>query len=55
VAEEGRVVALLGVSDLIVATRGNVILVCHKDRAQDVKKLAHQIADARGGTSPMGS
>ncbi len=55
VAEEGRVVALLGVSDLIVATRGNVILVCHKDRAQDVKKLAHQIGDARGGTSPRGS
>ncbi len=41
--EAGRTIALLGVSDLIVVESGGVTLVCHKDRAQDVKKLLQQV------------
>lgn len=38
VAEEG-IIALLGVKDLIVAKTKNAVLVSHKERAEDVKKI----------------
>ncbi len=34
-----RLTALIGVKDLIVVQTEGVTLVCHKDRAQDIKKL----------------
>jgi mannose-1-phosphate guanylyltransferase len=37
---EGQTVKLLGVKDLVVVVTPTAILVCPKDRAQDVKKLA---------------
>lgn len=36
---EGKKVALLGVQDLIVVHSGDTILVAHKSRAQDIKKI----------------
>jgi len=36
----GRVVALCGVQDLVVVETGDAVLVCHKDAAQSIKKLA---------------
>jgi mannose-1-phosphate guanylyltransferase/mannose-6-phosphate isomerase len=46
---EGRLTALLGVSDLVVVTTDRVTLVCPADRAQDVKLLLDR-AEAEGLT-----
>lgn len=43
VDDVGRLTALVGVNDLVVVQAEGVTLVCHKDRAQDVKKLVEQI------------
>lgn len=39
VADEGSIVAVAGVSDLIVVKHGDAVLVLPRDRAQDVKHL----------------
>ncbi|MEV1289024.1 sugar phosphate nucleotidyltransferase [Micromonospora sp. NPDC049679] len=39
VPHSGRLIATLGVRDLIVVDTPDVVLVCPRDRAQDVKKL----------------
>jgi len=38
-AEGGRTVALLGTKDLVVVDTPDALLVCPKDRVQEVKKL----------------
>jgi mannose-1-phosphate guanylyltransferase len=40
-------VALVGVDDLIVVETKDVLLVCHKDKAQDVKKVV-QLLEKKG-------
>lgn len=40
---ESRLVAMVGVSDLIVVETADAVLVAHKDRAQDVKKVVEQL------------
>jgi|GEM_PF-6897618 len=40
---EGRKVVLLGVSDLIVAESGQYILVCHRDKTQEIKGLPERL------------
>jgi mannose-1-phosphate guanylyltransferase len=42
-----RLVAVVGVSDLVVVDAGDAILVVHRDRAQDVRKVTEALA-ARG-------
>jgi mannose-1-phosphate guanylyltransferase len=39
VVSNGRLIALCGVSDLVVVETADAILVCHRDAVQDVKKL----------------
>ena len=39
----GKLVALIGVADLIVVATPDALLVCLKDRAQDVKKIVEQL------------
>jgi mannose-1-phosphate guanylyltransferase len=39
VPHSGRLVAALGVHDLVVVDTPDVVLICPRDRAQDVKKL----------------
>lgn len=48
-APKGELVALVGVNDLVVVRAGKAILVCPKDRAQDVKKIVDRLSrdDAR--------
>ncbi|MEY2747731.1 MAG: hypothetical protein RL112_2773 [Planctomycetota bacterium] len=41
--EEG-LVALLGVEDLVVVRSGKCLLVCRKDRAQDVRRVVERLA-----------
>ena len=45
VVSEGRLTALLGVEDLVVVQSENATLVCHKDRAQDVKQLVRMLSE----------
>jgi mannose-1-phosphate guanylyltransferase len=35
----GRVIALCGLSDLVVVETHDAVLVCHRDAVQDIKKL----------------
>ena len=44
VSQEGRLVALLGVRDLMVIHMDGATLVCPKTRAQDVKKLVQNLS-----------
>lgn len=43
----GKLVALLGVEDLIVVQSGDRLLVARKDRAQDIKALLEQVKAVR--------
>jgi mannose-1-phosphate guanylyltransferase len=40
-----RLVALLGVRDLIVVDTGDALLICPKDRAQDVKRVTEALEE----------
>ncbi|ROT31818.1 mannose-1-phosphate guanylyltransferase [Micromonospora sp. HM5-17] len=45
VPHSGRLVAALGVRDLIVVDTPDALLVCPRDRAQDVKKLVDELRE----------
>jgi mannose-1-phosphate guanylyltransferase len=40
---EGRAVALVGVSDLVVVETADAVFVCPRDRAQDVRQIVKQL------------
>ena len=40
-------VALLGINDSIIVQQGNVILVAHKDRAQDIKRIVEKVKQSK--------
>jgi mannose-1-phosphate guanylyltransferase len=42
-AEGGRPVAVIGLDDIIVVDAGDAVLVCRKDRAQDVRKAVDEL------------
>lgn len=42
---EGGFVAAVGVEDLIIVRTGDAILVCRKDRAEDVKQVVDRLGD----------
>jgi mannose-1-phosphate guanylyltransferase len=44
-----RLVATIGVSDLVVVDTDDVLLICSRDRAQDVKKIVEKLR-TNGGT-----
>jgi len=44
-AEGGRAIALLGTQDLVVVDTPDALLVCPKDRVQEVKKLLPLLPD----------
>jgi mannose-1-phosphate guanylyltransferase len=46
VPRSGRMVAALGVSDLIVVDTPDAVLVCPRNRAQDVKKLVEKLRES---------
>jgi mannose-1-phosphate guanylyltransferase len=43
----GKLVAILGINDLIVVEHGDAILVAQKDRAQDIKLIVEQVKKSR--------
>jgi mannose-1-phosphate guanylyltransferase len=44
-SDNDRRVALLGVNDLIVVQTGDAILVAHRDKADDIKKLVGELPE----------
>jgi len=44
VSNPGKLTALIGVDNLVVVQTGDVLLVCRKDRDQDVKKILELLA-----------
>ncbi|MGD8316518.1 MAG: mannose-1-phosphate guanylyltransferase [Myxococcales bacterium] len=44
-APEGKLVALVGVSDLVVVDSGDALLVIPRDRAQDVREVVEQLRE----------
>jgi mannose-1-phosphate guanylyltransferase len=42
---EGRLVALVGVEDLVVVATPDAVLVCPRDRAQDVRKVVDRLKE----------
>ncbi len=42
-SSDGHLTALLGVEDLIVVHSGDATLICHKDKAQEIKGLVQEI------------
>ena len=49
VSSDGRLVAMVGVDDLIVVDSPDAILVCPKSRAQDVRKIVDALKKRRRG------
>ena len=46
-SERGHCITLLGVKDLIVVQSGDATMVCHKDKAQEVKALAQEVGNLK--------
>ena len=38
-----RLIATIGVEDLIIVDAGDALLVCHRDRTQDVREVVEQL------------
>ncbi len=45
VVSRDKLVAILGVDDLVVVDGGDTLLVCHRDRVQDVKQVVQALRD----------
>ncbi len=46
VAGDGKLIAAVGVRDLIIVQSGDAILVCPRDRAQDVRLIVDRLAES---------
>lgn len=44
---EGRLVAVVGVNDLVIVDTGDAVLVAARERAQDVKEVVNQLSDLK--------
>ncbi len=44
---DDRLVAAVGVHDLVIVDTGDAVLVAHRDRAQDVKEVVNQLSDLK--------
>ena len=40
---DGKLVAVIGVDDLVIVSTKDVLVVAHKDRVQDVKAVAQEL------------
>lgn len=45
VRSQGRLIAVLGLDDLVVIDSGDALLVCPRDRVQDVRKVVQQLKE----------
>lgn len=44
-----KLTVAIGVEDLVIVDTSDVLLVCHRDRAQDVKQIVNMLKDRDGG------
>ena len=47
VQSDKRVVAVVGVDDLVIVDTGDAVLVAHRDQAQDVKEVVSQLSELK--------
>ncbi len=45
VTQEHRLIVTIGIEDLVVVDTGDVLLVCRKEQAQEVRKIVNQLED----------
>jgi mannose-1-phosphate guanylyltransferase len=45
VPQSGRLIATLGLHDVVVVDTPDAVLVCPRDRAQDIKQIVSRLAD----------
>jgi mannose-1-phosphate guanylyltransferase len=43
--DDQRLIALLGVKNLVVVDAGNVLLVCNRDHAEDVRNIVRILSE----------
>jgi mannose-1-phosphate guanylyltransferase len=49
VEAQDKLVALVGVKDLVVVDAGDALLICHRDRSQQVREVVERLKKDRGG------
>ncbi|MEC3793599.1 mannose-1-phosphate guanylyltransferase, partial [Clostridioides difficile] len=42
---DDKLISTIGISDLIVVSTNDAVMVCRKDKAQDVKKIVEQLKE----------
>jgi mannose-1-phosphate guanylyltransferase len=45
-APANKIVATIGIEDLIIVDTEDALLICHKDRAQEVKKIVDKLKES---------
>ena len=46
---KGRPIAVIGVKDLVVVDAGDALLICPKNRCQDVRKVVEALTQDKAG------
>ena len=41
--EPKKLIATIGIEDIVIVNTGEVLLVCHKDKSQEIKKILDKI------------
>ena len=44
---DGRLVVTIGVDDLVIVDTSDVLLVCHKDQAQKIRKIVDGLKNSK--------
>ena len=45
ISSDDKLISTIGISDLIVVSTNDAVMVCRKDKAQDVKKIVEQLKE----------
>ena len=41
--EKGKIIATIGIEDIVIVNTEDALLVCHKDKSQEIKKILNKI------------
>ena len=41
--ENGKIIATIGLENIVIVNTKDALLVCHKDKSQEVKKILNKI------------
>ncbi len=42
-SQENKIIATIGLEDIVIVNTKDALLVCHKDKSQEVKKILDKI------------